>query len=639
MCGIAGLVNLDVARAPGRDLVPAVDRMTRTLAHRGPDDADVWGSPDGAVALGHRRLSIIDLSPLGRNPMFWDDGRLAITYNGEIYNFLELRAELEGLGYRFRSQTDTEMVLAAYDRWGVDCVQRFAGMFAFALWDRTRQRLWLVRDRVGKKPVYYTERDGVLWFASELKALVDAAAFPRTIDLDGLRMYLKYGYVPSPYTIYKAARKLPPAHQLICENGACSVTRYWDPVAHAGRLQDLSDEDAEARLETLLGTAVRQRQIADVPLGAFLSGGVDSSLIVALMSEQSSRPVKTFSIRFSNPEFNEADYAASVARQCRTEHHEELCDERQMLAIVDRVPEMFDEPFGDSSAIPTHLVSTVARHGVTVALSGDGGDELFFGYPRYWHYADAEWALRLPRTTRRIAAAAARQAPARRMQRIADVLEHEGGDHYSRFITWFSPDVIAQMSGAPAGDAPLYRDALERLDGVPRALRPGVLDLVSYLPDDILAKVDRASMATGLEVRAPLLDHRVVEFALGLPLRFKRRGPVSKWLLRRLLYKRVPAAMIERPKMGFGVPLRDWFNGPLRDRMQEYVRGDDLADLGLDPQPIRRMWDEFTRGRHHRPDLIWQVFVLIAWARKFKVQSSKFKVQRVVSSKLSARMF
>jgi asparagine synthase (glutamine-hydrolysing) len=597
--------------------------MTRRLAHRGPDDADVWESPAGAVVLGHRRLSIVDLSPLGRNPMLWDDGRLAITYNGEIYNFLELRRELEGLGYRFRSQTDTEMVLAAYDRWGVDCVQRFAGMFAFALWDHTRQRLWLVRDRLGKKPIYYSERDGVLWFASELKSLAESPGFPRTIDTDGLRMYLKYGYVPSPYTIYKAARKLSPAHQLICEPGRLSITRYWDPIAHASLQRELSDQDAEGELEALLATAVRQRQIADVPLGAFLSGGIDSSLVVALMSEQNSRPVQTFSIRFTNPEFNEADYAARVAQRCRTDHHEELCDEGQMLAIVDRLPEMFDEPFGDSSAIPTHLVSVVARHHVTVALSGDGGDELFFGYPRYWHHADASWALKLPRTTRRIAAAAARRAPARRVQRIADVLGHEGGDAYSRFITWFSPDVIAEMTGAPAPDAPLYRDALDRLDGIPRALGPGLLDLVSYLPDDILTKVDRASMATSLEVRAPLLDHRVVEFTLGLPFRFKRRGRVSKWLLRQLLYKRVPAALIERPKMGFGVPLRDWFKGPLRERMQDYVRSDGLADLGLDPTPIRAMWDEFARGRHHRPDLIWQVFVLVAWAREFKAQSSK----------------
>jgi asparagine synthase (glutamine-hydrolysing) len=549
--------------------------------------------------------------------MFWDDGRLAITFNGEVYNFRELRRELEQHGHRFRSQTDTEVVLAAYDQWGVECVNRLAGMFAFGLWDAARQRLWLVRDRVGKKPLYYAARDGALWFASELKALAGTVGFPRTIDVDALRMYLKYGYVPSPYTIYRVARKLAPAHQLICEGGRIAISRYWDPLAHVTPERQLGDEDAERELEALLTTAVEQRRIADVPLGAFLSGGIDSSLVVAMMAEQDAAPVQTFTIRFANPAYNEADHAAQVARHCRTAHHEELCGEAEMLDIVDRMPDMFDEPFGDSSAIPTYLVSAVARHGVTVALSGDGGDELFFGYPRYRHYADAAWALNLPRSTRKIAALAARQSPARRMQRIADVLGHEGGDAYSRFITWFSPDAIAEMSGAPAMDAPLYRDVLDRTAGVPRAERPALLDLVSYLPDDILTKVDRASMATSLEVRAPLLDHRVVEFAVSLPLRFKRRGNVMKWLLRRLLYKRVPRELLERPKMGFGVPLRDWFNGPLRDRMHDYVQGDDLRDLGLDPRPIRLMWDEFTRGHHHRPDLIWQVFVLVAWSRRF----------------------
>jgi asparagine synthase (glutamine-hydrolysing) len=591
--------------------------MTSALAHRGPDDTGVWSAPTGIVTLGHRRLSIIDLSPSGHNPMFWGDERLAITYNGEIYNFRELRRELEQLGHRFRSQTDTEIVLAAYDQWGVECVHRFAGMFAFGLWDAPRRRLWLVRDRVGKKPLYYSERDGALWFASELKALLTDASFPKTIDSDALRLYLKYGYVPSPYTIFNAARKLPPAHFLVCENGRVSLTRYWDPLAHVATARELSDAQAETELESLLSTAVRQRRIADVPLGAFLSGGIDSSLIVAMMSEQSDQPVQTYTIRFSNPEYDEADHAARVARHCRTDHHEQLCDETQMLAAVDRVAELFDEPFADSSAIPTYLLSRVTRQGVTVALSGDGGDELFFGYPRYRYYADAGWALNLPRPARRIGAAIARHAPTRRLQRIADVLGHDGDDAYCRFITWFSPELITQMSGQPALDAPLYRDVFDRAGAVPRAERPGVLDLVSYLSDDILTKVDRASMATSLEVRAPLLDHRVVEFALGLPLRVKRRGNVTKWLLRQLLYKRVPPELVDRPKMGFGVPLRDWLRGPLHDTMREYMASDDLQKLGLDPTPVRTLWDQFTRGRYARADLLWQIFILSAWSRRY----------------------
>jgi asparagine synthase (glutamine-hydrolysing) len=562
-------------------------------------------------------LSIVDLSPLGHNPMLWDGGRLAITYNGEIYNFLELRRELEQHGHQFRSRTDTEVVLAAYDQWGVDCVHRFAGMFAFALWDAARRRLWLVRDRLGKKPLYYSEHHGVLRFASELKALIVDPGVARTVDADGLRMYLKYGYVPAPFTIFENIHKLSPGHYLVCESGHSSITRYWDPLAYVGQSAAMSDNDADQKLESLLSTAVRQRCVADVPLGAFLSGGIDSSLIVAMMSEQSGTPVETYTVRFENAAYNEADHAANVARHLGTNHHEELCDEQQMLAIVDRVPEMFDEPFGDSSAIPTYLVSKAARTGVTVALSGDGGDELFFGYPRYRHYADAWWVFSLPAATRFIAAEIARRIPARRIRRIADVLTHDGGDPYSRFITWCPSEMVEQLSGAPAMDAPLYRDILDRCGDVPRRLRPGLLDLVSYLPDDILAKVDRASMAIGLEVRSPLLDHRVVEFALGLPLRLKRRGNVMKWLLRRLLYKRVPRELVERPKMGFGVPLRDWFAGPLRERMDDYMHGDDLRQLGLDPQPVRVMWEEFRRGRHHRPDVLWQMFVLVAWSRQF----------------------
>jgi asparagine synthase (glutamine-hydrolysing) len=615
MCGIAGVVTLGNQGGPTSSALPR--RMASLLRHRGPDDEGVWESPTRLAALSHRRLAIVDLSPLGRNPMLWDGGRLAITYNGEIYNFHELRQELERLGYRFRSQTDTEVVLAAYDQWGVECLDRFAGMFAFGLWDESRHRLWLVRDRLGKKPLYFAEHHGTLTFASELKALLADDGFSREIDPEALRMYLRYGYIPAPYTIYKGARKLEPAHYLLCEGGSVSNTRYWDPLQNAQALDGITESEAENRLETLLTTAVRQRRIADVPLGAFLSGGIDSSLVVALMTEQSSAPVQTHTVRFENPSYNEADHAAAVARHLGTDHHERTCGSREMLAIVDDIPDIYDEPFADSSAIPTYLVSSAARTGVTVALSGDGGDELFFGYPRYRYYADTQWVLGLPEPTRRVAAGIAGRFSARRVRRIADVLRNESRDRYSRFIAWHSNEAIERMSGRQPMDAPLYRDMFERSRHVPSALRPGLLDVVSYLPDDILAKVDRASMAVSLEVRCPLLDHRVVEFALGLPVQLKRRGRVTKRLLRKLLYKRVPAALVERPKMGFGVPLADWFRGPLRNRMHEYVCGDDLANIGLDPVPIRSMWNQFTSGRYHRPDLLWQAFVLVAWARRF----------------------
>jgi len=617
MCGIAGLVQLTA----GKRISGATSRaraMADCMSHRGPDDAGVWESADGSVALSHRRLSIVDLSPLGRNPMAWDNGRLWITFNGEIYNFRELRQELEAAGYRFRSHTDTEVMLAAYDRWGIDSVQRFAGMFAFAIWDEPKRRLWLVRDRVGKKPLYYTERGGTLRFASELKALTADPQVPREVDADALRLYLRYGYVPSPYTIYTGIRKLPPAHHLICEHGQVTVERYWDPVQHALKTAPHSEETAAAQLESVLGTAVRQRMIADVPLGAFLSGGIDSSLVVALMQEQSTAPVKTFTIRFENPEYNEADHAAAVARHLGTEHHEHTCSDSEMLAVVDRLPAMYDEPFADSSAVPTYLVSRTAREMVTVALSGDGGDELFFGYPRYRYHRTAAAVLSLPRSLRRAAAFGAARMPTRRLRRIADVLRSDETDHYARFVSWWTPPDIEAMTGAAAPVGPAYAEALRRAAALRVDSRAALLDVVSYLPEDILTKVDRASMAVSLEVRAPLLDHRVAEFALALPIALKRRGRTMKWLLRQLLYKRVPRELIDRPKMGFGVPLGDWFRGPLRERMDDYCAGHDLEDLGIHPEPVRAMWAAFARGENPRTDLLWQMFALVAWSRQVR---------------------
>jgi asparagine synthase (glutamine-hydrolysing) len=597
MCGIAGVLVFERARWWPAAAAARAETMASVIAHRGPDDAGVWESSDHAIALAHRRLSIVDLSALGHNPMSWDNGRLWITYNGEIYNFLELRAELEQAGYRFRSRTDTEVVLAAYDRWGLDSVARFAGMFAFALWDGPRRRLWLVRDRIGKKPLYYTHQNGSFSFASELKALASDPEFTRDIDADAVRLYLRYGYIPAPHSIYATARKLPPAHYALHERGRLEIRRYWDPLGYAHNRRPRSTADAEAELEALLTTAVRQRQIADVPLGAFLSGGIDSSLIVALMQEQIASPVRTFTIRFENPHFDEADHAAAVARHLGTEHHERTCSAAEVLHVAERIPDMFDEPFADSSAIPTYLVSAAARDHVTVALSGDGGDELFFGYPRYMHHANHGWILDLPRPLRRAAGIAAGRLPIRRMRRVADVLKSDEIDRYGRFVSWFGVDEVTEVTGAQSPVAPAYAALLARLAAVPQEQRPPLLDLVSYLPDDILAKVDRASMAVGLEVRSPLLDHRVVEFALGLPLSMKRQGSVTKWLLRKLLYKRIPRALLDRPKMGFGVPLSDWFRGPLRQPMDDYCASDDLADLGLDPRPLRMMWKKFKEGQ------------------------------------------
>ncbi|HUR35330.1 MAG TPA: asparagine synthase (glutamine-hydrolyzing) [Vicinamibacterales bacterium] len=613
MCGIAGIATLTAPRGAGV-LVARARAMAACLEHRGPDDGGAWESAAGTVALAHRRLSIVDLSPLGHNPMPWDDGRLWITFNGEIYNFLELRLELEAAGHRFRSRTDTEVILAAYDEWGLECIGRLAGMFAFALWDNHRERLWIARDRVGKKPLYYSEHGGQLQFASELKSIIADPAVPNDLDRESLRLYLRYGYVPAPRTIYRHVRKLPPGHQIVCESGSVRVSRYWDPLAFATGVTAATDQDLSRELEARLVTAVRQRMIADVPLGAFLSGGIDSSLVVALMQEQSTRPVQTFTVRFPDPEYDEADHAAAVARHLATDHHEQACDESAMLDVVHRLPAMFDEPFADSSAVPTYLVSKAAREHVTVALSGDGGDELFFGYPRYVHHLRSKWLLDRPRLVRRGLASIARRLPTRRLRRIGEVLANDDGDTYARFVTWWTAREIEASTGEVAETAQLYADMLRRATGVGFADLPPLLDIVSYLPEDILTKVDRASMAVSLEVRAPLLDHRVVELALALPLALKWRGGLTKLPLRRMLYERVPRQLVERPKMGFGVPLERWLRGPLQADMDRYCAGRSLEGLGLNPAPARQLWADFRAGRSRRADKVWQLFSLLAWA-------------------------
>jgi asparagine synthase (glutamine-hydrolysing) len=613
MCGIAGLMA--IASSPRESLLARAQHMAACLEHRGPDDVGAWESDDKTVALSHRRLAVVDLSPLGHNPMRWDDGRLWITFNGEIYNFHELRRELADLGCRFRSQTDTEVILAAYDQWGIDAVHRLVGMFAFALWDTPRSRMWIVRDRLGKKPLYYSDYGGTLRFASELKAIAGDPGIPHDVDDEAVRQYLRYGYVPSPRSIYSHIRKLPPAHQIVCEHGRVVVRRYWDPVPFALARDTRSEGEIAADLESRLSTAVTQRMIADVPLGAFLSGGIDSSLIVALMQEQGGRAVQTFTVRFTDPEFDEADHARAVAQHLGTEHHEQSCDESDMLDVVHRLPSMFDEPFADSSAVPTYLVSKAARAHVTVALSGDGGDELFLGYPRYGHHARSQLLLGQPKVIRRTLAAISRQLPTRRLRRIADVLRSDDPDTYARFVNWLTPGEVEEATGACADRAALYADALARASHLEPAALPALLDLVSYLPEDILTKVDRASMAVSLEVRAPMLDHRVVELALAMPVALKRRHSETKHALRQLLYARVPRALLDRPKMGFGVPLERWLRGPLRAEMDALCAGPELDGLLQTPAGLRAAWSGFLQGHHRRADQMWQLFMLLAWAR------------------------
>jgi asparagine synthase (glutamine-hydrolysing) len=608
MCGILGIVSsspLDRSR---------LSAMNETLEHRGPDDAGIWISEDQRQGLAHRRLSILDLSPLGRNPMHWDEGRLRITYNGEIYNFQELRHELEACGYKFKSNTDTEVVLAAYDRWGVHCLRRLIGMFAFGIWDSGRRRLFLARDRVGQKPLYYAEYSGRFTFASELKALLADPEFPRAIETDAICMYLRYGYVPAPFTAFRHARKLPPAHYALYEAGRFSSARYWDPVTIAtSRQTDVDESEAIRTLEHLLRDSVRRQMISDVPIGAFLSGGIDSSLVVALMREQSAERVKTFTVRFENPEFNEADHSLAVAKSLGTEHYEETCGIEEMMGIVDLLPDYFDEPFADSSAIPTYLLSKLTRQHVTVALSGDGGDELFFGYERYHNYANS---IALVESSRPMTGTPCTVAELMPDDRFQDATETEL-DKYAHWHTSWKISEIEAMMARAVPQSPAHYEMRRRLKRFSPAERAPMLDLVTYLPEDILTKVDRASMAASLEARAPFLDHRVVEFSLSLPLGLKWRREQSKWILRRILYDRVPRELLERPKMGFSVPLADWFRSGLREKITSAFHGPSLEDLGIKPEPARLLWSEFLAGQSVSPDLIWSLFTLSSWASRW----------------------
>jgi asparagine synthase (glutamine-hydrolysing) len=649
MCGIAGF--WDVARRMDSDLgTAALDRMTRAIRHRGPDDAGMYRDEHAGVWLGHRRLSVVDLSPEGRQPMQSASGRYVMVFNGEVYNHRRLRPELEASGARFRGHSDTEVMLAAIERWGLGmAVQRFTGMFAFALWDNQTRTLTLVRDRLGIKPLYYGWTESAWAFASELKAIAALPGFAGRVDRGALCLLLRHNYIPAPHSIYQGIFKLSPGTMLrvdaasVASAGAASALAararpYWSVANAATRDRlDMPDRDAVQELDRLLRDAIALRMEADVPLGAFLSGGVDSSTIVALMQAQSARPVRTFSIGFHEQAHDEAKFAKEVARHLGTEHNELYVTAQDALDVIPMLPAMFDEPFSDSSQIPTYLVSKLARSQVTVALSGDGGDELFAGYNRY------QWGLRLgrrldsvPRAVRgrfarslcahpRLYEALLQGAnhclprglrirnPSTKVGLLGRMLQTSSTDaRYLLLVShWFDPAAIVRDADEPVTATADFDHWPDLADPVERMTYS---DLIGYLPGDILAKVDRASMAVSLEARVPLLDHRVVEYAWRVPTRQKLRDGQGKWLLRQVLYQYVPRGLIDRPKKGFSVPIDRWLRGPLRDWAEALLDERRLREDGyFDPAPIRKMWTEHVAGRvreHHR---LWDVLMFQAW--------------------------
>jgi asparagine synthase (glutamine-hydrolysing) len=621
MCGITGFVSPPAA---ADELTRAVRGMCGELVHRGPDDAGEWIDAAHGVAIGFRRLAIIDLSPAGHQPMISASGRYVATLNGEIYNFEELRRELRerGLAPEFRGHSDTEVMLAAFDAWGIDAVARFNGMFAIAVWDTVERRLHLVRDRMGVKPVYYGFAGDTFVYGSELKALRRHPGFDPRIDRNALRLYLRFLYVPAPFSIYEGISKAMPGTIVTLDPDArmTRTTVYWSArdAAIAGTRNRFAgtEDEASQELEALLRDAVRIRMVADVPIGVFLSGGVDSSLVTALMQAESATPVKSFSIGFDDLGFNEAPYAAAVARHLGTEHTELMVHERDALDVIPRLAAMYDEPFADSSQIPTHLVSALARRHVTVSLSGDGGDELFGGYTRYFVGQRLfRWIARTPRGVRPTLGRALGKISTRtydrlrprlgeRAHKVARVLKANDVDAMYFELVSHWPDA-ARAPVENRDEWPPLDDPIERMM---------YFDQISYLPDDILTKVDRASMAASLESREPLLDYRLVELAWRLPLSMKVRGGQGKRVLRRVLYRYVPEELIERPKMGFGIPLGAWLRGPLREWAEPLLSEAALRKHGLlDPAPIRAKWDEHLSGRYDWNFYLWGVLMLQVW--------------------------
>lgn len=596
MCGLAGALQADLRSEQWQQRLSA---MNEALVHRGPDDSGIWLNADSGVGLAHRRLAILDTSSRGKQPMVSASGRYRIVYNGEIYNFRELRESLLSWGGSFQTETDTEVLLAAIEAWGLThTLKKCNGMFALALWDAKRRMLHLARDRVGIKPIYYGWQGKAFLFASELKALKGHPAFQREINRDALALLLGKGYIPSPFSIYQNIYKLLPG-TIISINPAAvgalpSPKKYWSAhqIAEAGQQQPICADESEvlAQFGDLLRDAVKKRMIADVPLGTFLSGGYDSTTVTALMQAQSSAPVKTYSIGFPEAEFDEAKKAKAIAGHLGTDHTELYVDPRQAIDIIPRLPEMYDEPFGDSSQIPTFLVSQLARQSVTVSLSGDGGDELFCGYNHYMNIYNQQQRSKNPRQL---------------WQALRQKLDQP-------LVRWKNPSKIVHgaTNQLTLSSAPCCWPKLP--DYTQQSM---FLDLMIYLPDDILTKLDRASMAVSLESRVPLLDHRVIEFSWRLPFSFKYRDKRQKWILRELLYQYLPPALVEGPKKGFAIPIAEWLAGSLRPWAESLLNESRLKQEGfLKAKPIRDKWQKYLNKEenwlHHS---LWTVLMWQAW--------------------------
>lgn len=648
MCGIAGYYTPNNSQGNWSSILT---RMTDAIAHRGPDSDGHWIDPEAGIALGHRRLAIVDLSPTGYQPMVSASERFVTIFNGEIYNFLELKEELcsRDPALTFRGTSDTEIMLAAFEQWGVMAsIQRFTGMYAFALWDRKEEILYLARDRMGEKPLYYGWVGNTFLFGSELEALAEHPDWRGEVNRDALALLMRHNYIPAPYSIYRDIHKLPPASMLTLHDPQGGTLpepeTYWSikDVAETWKTNAFygSDEEAINQLETILKDAVSKQMIADVPLGAFLSGGIDSSTIVALMQAQSSQPVKTFSVGFAEENYDEAPYARAVAEHLGTDHTEVYVTPQDALDVIPQLPTLYDEPFADPSQIPTFLIAGVARRAVTVCLSGDGGDELFAGYSRYFRTQKAynklnripAWAqsmsanmlLAMPEFAWDMAHAASRRlkpdahhVPTRKLHKWLTMMPIQAPEtlYHLQFSHIIEPGKL--VLGANGLDT-VFTDQ-QRWADVPDVFHHMTyLDMSAYLPDDVLVKVDRAAMAVSLETRVPLLDHHVVEFASRIPLDMKVRNGQGKWILRQLLYRYVPPTMVDRPKAGFGVPIDTWLRRDLREWAEALLDPTRLKNEGFfNTELVQKKWQEHLSGAHDHQYYLWNILMFQSWQERW----------------------
>jgi len=641
MCGIVGFRSTTKFHQL-KEFLPVA---TAQIHHRGPDDSGLFFDEKAGAGLGHRRLSVIDLSAAGRQPMQSEDGQVCITYNGEIYNFKAIRKTLEACGHRFKSATDTEVLLKAYLQWDIDCIQKFVGMFAFAIWDGHKRRFFLAIDRLGIKPLYFHFSEAGFIFASELKAIMAVPGFNKDIDPDSIPLFLHYQYIPAPKTIFKNTYKLLPGHFLIFNHGETKSCAYWQhfDVQALNKNSILSEQKTVQQLDSLLTTAVADRLVSDVPLGALLSGGIDSSLVVALMQKINSSPVKTFSIGFKEKGYDEAPWARKIATYLQTDHTELYVSPGDALRVIPKLPDIYDEPFADSSAIPTFLISQLTRKHVTVALSGDGGDEQFSGYVRYWSTKALSAVFKfLPQPVKKNLAAFFSAIPPQLLEKIYRQLypflpyrfqvanfsdkwqksiqlltQTSLSDIYRMTICLWSQEELFRLMGKAVVES-TYEETFRHADGWPLLSQLMQVDQKTYLPNAMLTKVDRASMANGLEIRVPFLDHRIVEYSTRLSDTLKYRNGTGKYILKKILARYLPNELFERPKMGFGVPIDHWLRHELKDLLTDYLAPDRLKKENLfDPDFVQKKITAHLTGRENHQYRLWAILMWEMWRERW----------------------